>query len=335
MAKVFRCYGLHLSANRMIPELVPAHADTQAEVHLHFGGLPHGLIRAGAGWSPEGTGSKAGRFGRPEAIAWPRGNQSAFRLRYEDSTTFVIDPSASRIWAVWPPALSFEDTVVYLLGPVLAFVLRLRGIICLHASAVAMNGQAVAFIGPSGAGKSTAAAAFARRGVAVLTDDLLALGEQGGGVVVHPGYARLRLWPESVDMLYDRPATLPALTPNWDKRYLDLQRDRDAFERHSLPLGAIYLLDLRCEHPAAPFVQSLGASESFLNLLANVRGEVHLNKQAHRRAFGVLGRLARRLPIRRVIGRTGRNALPSLCEAIAEDLQSPSGAFHARAGAYV
>jgi hypothetical protein len=95
------------------------------------------------------------------------------------------------------------------------------------------------------------------------------------------------------------------------------------------------LLDLRRENPAAPFVQSLGASESLLNLLANVRGEVHLDKQAHRRAFDLLGRLARRLPIRRVIGRPGCHGLPSLCEAIIEDLQSPSGALLVRAGAYV
>ena len=49
------------------------------------------------------------------------------------------------------------------LGPVFAFVLRLRGAVTFHASAVRI-GDAVAFLGPQGAGKSTTAAALALRG---------------------------------------------------------------------------------------------------------------------------------------------------------------------------
>ncbi len=45
-------------------------------------------------------------------------------------------------------------------GRLMAYLLRQRGCLPLHASGVAIGGQAVLFLGESGAGKSTTAAAF-------------------------------------------------------------------------------------------------------------------------------------------------------------------------------
>ncbi|NIM27202.1 MAG: hypothetical protein GTO67_14755 [Gammaproteobacteria bacterium] len=138
------------------------------------------------------------------------GGADGFRMRYEDGTDFVIDRRGTRIWASWHEPMTLEDTAVYLLGPVLAFALRLRGVTCLHASAVVVDAGVVALVGPSGVGKSTTVAAFAERGFAVLCDDTLALEERESDVIAHPGYPRLRLWPEAVHLLHGEPAAAHA-----------------------------------------------------------------------------------------------------------------------------
>src|SRR5271156_6758875 len=73
-----------------------------------------------------------------------------------------------------------------------------------------------------GAGKSTTAAAFARRGFAILSDDVSALWDCRPPFLLQPAYPQLRLWPSSVRLLFGADDALPPLTPNWDKRGLDL-----------------------------------------------------------------------------------------------------------------
>ena len=113
---------------------------------------------------------------------------------------------------------TFEDLLTYLLGPVLGFLLHLRGVPCLHGSAVAVEEGAVAFLGPAGSGKSTTAALFARHGHGVFSDDIVPVHEKDEPFLVHPGYNYLRLWPESGRMLFGAAETLPRITPTWGKR---------------------------------------------------------------------------------------------------------------------
>ncbi len=325
MSLIFRAYGLRLGANRIIPGLTPSPAESRVDVHIQLGSKPAGVPEAFPNALGPRTNQDIDEYGRPEAISWPPNGGHGFRLRYDDGSVFIVDERGTRIWAVWPKSLTLEDTAVYLLGPVLALALRLRGITCLHASAFSVDGRAVALVGPSGAGKSTIAAAFAGRGFAVLSDDMLALEDQHDNFIAHPGYPRLRLWPDAVGILYGAPAALPRLTPNWDKRYLDLQSNGCRFERQPLSLSAIYLLDERRDDPTAPFVESLTASAGLLNLLANSRGDFHPDRQSHRREFDMLGRVVQRVSVRRVVARTRPHSLARLCDVILDDLQSISG----------
>ncbi len=324
MDATFGVYGLRLGSNRNIPGLVPRAFEPRVDVRIHFGSLPGAALNF-APREPDGrTAPAAGASGQPEAVSWrlDDGHGKAFRLRYDDGTEFIVDDSGSRIWAVWPASLTLEDTAVYLLGPVLAFVLRLRGSVCLHASAFSVNGRAVALVGPSGAGKSTTAAALAVRGFSVLCDDLLAIAHDNGNIVVHPGYPRLRLWPDASNLLSGVPGELPRLTPNWDKRYLQLEDDADSPDRQPLALAAVYLLDERRNDTETPVVESLDARARLLSLLANLRGDFHLDKDSYRREFEMLGHVAKRVPVRRVVGCPGPASVPRLCDAILEDVSS-------------
>lgn len=71
----------------------------------------------------------------------------------------------------------------FLLGTGLAVICHQRGLLPVHASTVAIDGAAVAFVGDSGSGKSTLAAIFHERGHGVLHDDLAVIDLDGGGAV--------------------------------------------------------------------------------------------------------------------------------------------------------
>lgn len=67
----------------------------------------------------------------------------------------------------------------------------LHGLEVLHASAVVVDGRAIALTAASGTGKSSLGAHLVAAGATFLTDDVLALEDGEGGPVAHPGIARL------------------------------------------------------------------------------------------------------------------------------------------------
>lgn len=243
-----------------------------------------------------------------------------FGLLYADGTRFAVDRRACKMWADWSEKCTLEDACTYLLGPVMGFVLRLRGTICLHASAVAMSGRAIALVGQPGAGKSTMAAAFACSGYQVISDDVVALGDKGGPqFFVQPGYPRVNLWPDSVRGLFGSEDALPRITPTWDKRYLTLGRNGHGFASSPLPLEAVYILDSRDETLTAPIIEEVSGKEAFMALVANTYVNYLLDQDMRRTEFDVLGRLVSSIPVRRVRPPAEPSALFNLCEAIAAD----------------
>jgi hypothetical protein len=91
-----------------------------------------------------------------------------------------------------------------LLGIVMSVLLERRGTLCLHASAVDIGGRAALFLGDKGAGKSTLLSALVQAGHTPLTDDLVAVTQARDAVdtlVIQPGYARVKLWPDSLSAL--------------------------------------------------------------------------------------------------------------------------------------
>jgi hypothetical protein len=259
--------------------------------------------------------------GDPALAVWEAGGGHFFRLRYADGTEFLVSRSGARVWGAWPDSLTLDDTATYLLGPILGFVLRLRGGVCLHASAVALADRAVALLGQAGAGKSTTAAAFARCGVPVLSDDVAPLEDRGGTILVQPGSPRLRLWSDSAQALFGAPDALPLLTPNWNKRYLDLGADDWPFQEKPLALGAVYVLGERSEDPGAPFVEPLSPRQGLMELVGNTYVNYLLDRTMRAREFGLLGRLVRSVPVRRVVPHEDPARLAALCQVIVKDFQ--------------
>ncbi len=313
----YRCsiYGLGVVANRPIPTVPPSQIGS-AELRVSFGVVPQ-LDAEGVETSY--VADYHDDCGNPVLVVSKVEDGKFYRFRYADRTEFVIDEAGSEIWAAWPDTLTLEDTATYLLGPVMGFVLLLRGLFCLHASAIAVGDRAIALIGPAGAGKSTTAAAFSARGFSVLAEDVVTLDDCGDRFLVRPGYPCIRLWPTSVAALYGREAQLPRLTPNWDKCYLDLTQSHRAFEAKPLPLRAIYLLGARSDDARAPFVEDLGRTEAMMSLVANTYATKLMDKKMRAREFEVLGRVLANVPLRRVTPHSDSRKLSILCDRLLAD----------------
>ncbi|HEY2462359.1 MAG TPA: hypothetical protein VGI16_16235 [Candidatus Acidoferrum sp.] len=316
----YSVFGLLVRSNLPLPDMTAANATedpADLEIYIATSPFPQGRM-AGSGEELVYVSSYTEESGEPSLRIWGAPEDGLLRLAYCDGTQFWLDRNGTELWACWSETTSLANTFSYLLGPVLGLLMRLRGVICLHASAVAFGDYSVAFVGAEGAGKSTTAAAFAREGHGVISDDVVALVERDGVFHIMPAYPHVRLWPESVTMLYGSADALPPFMEGWDKRRLEL-RESTSFEKRILPLGAVYLLGER-EGPAAA-VTDVPAQTGFLTLVANTYATNLLDKEKRGQEFAALGRLMGSVPIRQVCAAKGRDDVGELCRVVRADFE--------------
>lgn len=118
-------------------------------------------------------------------------------FRYHGLVDVLIPPDQRQVRCLLLPEAEEAMLPVILAGNVISSLLLLRGECVLHASAVECDGQAVALVGRSQSGKSTLAALAALNGARLVTDDVLRVVEDSGGLVCHRGGSDLRLRPSS------------------------------------------------------------------------------------------------------------------------------------------
>ena len=75
---------------------------------------------------------------------------ASFFFCYSEGTHVLVNDAGSEIDAWWDPPLTAADAADYLLGGILAFVVRRRGMLPLHASAVVLDVGAVCGCGRRG-----------------------------------------------------------------------------------------------------------------------------------------------------------------------------------------
>ncbi|MFZ0882214.1 MAG: hypothetical protein WAN14_02335 [Candidatus Acidiferrales bacterium] len=326
----YAAFGLLLRCNIELPELTPVdpgcagvrlEESDSCTVIVHMkGSSSRSETVAAASEELSYAGPYSAQAGDSALKIWKARDGRYLRLAYFDGTQFWLDPQGTQIWVTWPDDLTAEHAAAYLLGPVLGLLLRIRGVTCLHASAVAFGEKAVAFVGSAGAGKSTTAAALARRGHAVLSDDVVTLADRGGTVFVHPAYPFLHLWPESVEWLYGSAEMLPRFIPNYEKRCLSLGKRELRFEDSPLPLTAIYILGERRGDPA-PILEEITPQRAFLALVANTYATNAIERSLRAKEFEVLGRLVPRIRIRQLCAHQDVRRISDLCDLIFHDME--------------
>jgi hypothetical protein len=318
MNSTYSAFGLHLRSNIPIPGLTAINELSESpDIEVHLCSSPVGTNQ---GESKTDhliyTSAYTDAAGEPALRVWQIGESEYIRLDYYDGVQFWLDSTGENAWAVWPESSTLENVSTYLVGPVLGLLLRFRGVVCLHASAVTLGDRAVVFLGPEGAGKSTTAASMAQRGHAVIADDVVGLVEQNGRFSVLPAYPHLSLWPDSVKMLYGPDKALPTLSPDWGKQLLSLAANRLKFEQRNLPLGAIFILGERSSDSRAPFIESMPHREGLLSMVANSFATNLLDQDMRAHEFSLLGRVLSEVPIRHLRPNTDATHIQRLCEAV-------------------
>ena len=247
------------------------------------------------------------------------GSGEFFELAYGDEALFFVDAAAKRLWGTCLPPLTHEDVATYLLGPVMGFVLRRRNVLALHASAVCVGGQVLAFCGESQAGKSTTAAALALRGIPVLCEDITPFVEEDGRFQVEPGYPRVCLWPDAVEKLLGARDALPRLTPSWEKFFLPLDGRNAKFEEQRRVVRAVYLFAPRVAEADAPRIEAISTREALLDLVQNTYMNWLLDRRQRAAEFDALSKLVTRVPVRRIVPHLDPGRIGALCELIVAD----------------
>ncbi|GAB4015807.1 serine kinase [Spirosoma koreense] len=169
----------------------------------------------------------------------------------------VARDGADRLWLDWSPLARFlavggkdlfvdtasadEDLLsLFTMSEAMGLLLFQRGYFLLHGSAIQLNNKGIVFIGEPGAGKSTTLAAFANRGVSIMSDDLVCIrvDEQGKGTLI-PAFAQIKIWKKSVDGLQIAKEGLERVREGANKFswYGSV-----AFEENAVPLEQIFVL---------------------------------------------------------------------------------------------
>jgi len=312
----YSVFGLRVHVNRPVHTFLPA-VSSEPDVRLHLEGSHprpfENLDRIE--WC---RGTDLDEFGEPCLRGWKLGGGAFFHFQYTDGVDFFFDQTGESVWAFWPEHVDLDYVLTYLAGPIFGYLLLVRGMTCLHGSAVAVEGKAVAVLGPKGAGKSTTAAALALSRFPVLSDDIVAVTEHDGQFLVQPAFLRLCLWPQSVEALYGSPEALPRLTESWEKQGLELGKGTCQFQEQPLPLAAIYVLGERISPDPRGTISPLAPRESLLRLLGNTFGS-HLPNARQAQEFDALARLVSRVPTRRVTPHPSPSHIRGLCSTILED----------------
>ena len=280
-------FALKINSEVELPELSPASG--QADVTIRLGGVRRTESLASI----------------DDERAYPR-DIGAFHIR-----------NGREIIADLLPHADAGAVRTLLAGRLMGYLLRQRGYLALHASAIALNGRAALFLGESGAGKSTMAAAFHARGCQVLADDVAAVRFANGGVELQPAWPGIRLLDDSRKAIGMEAAPADFQIDKY------LYRLNGSGDSGAVPVGRIYLLDYHSNgeshvHSSVlaglPAVAALNAH----SLLRSWRADARLRQVNLDRAAGV----AAAASVRRLARPRSLDLLPRLVDFVEADMMA-------------
>jgi hypothetical protein len=289
----FASYGLIVESTMAVPGVMPAPPGLRPDVVVRLAQSDHAAIDGGAGEIIRYASPERDEHDTPWMTVY---DGAAHRFVYSEGAQFLISRDGTAVEGAWRAPLTESDAASYLLGPVLAFVLRLRGVVPLHAGAVVVRGGAFVFAGPAGAGKSSTVAAFGALGYDVLSDDVVPIRVRANDVCADPGFPRVSVWDDTASaVLGPGMSALRPWSETYGKRCLDLDDRGFRFCERSVPVTSIFILGPRSDRgvPAAPFKPRAAV----LALAANTYGSYLLDPRLREVEFALLASVAGRVPV--------------------------------------
>jgi hypothetical protein len=165
-------------------------------------------------------------------------NDTEFLLRLPGVAAYYVRDGVE-ILVDREPGAPELDVRSYLMGSLFAVLCHQRGLLPLHASAIATPQGAVAFLGSSGAGKSSIAAFLSQRGHRILADDICLIDPAAPrDQRVLPVAPWLKLWSATLDAMGESSSGLPRV-------FSDDEKYRYGLQQHEAPtrLAELILLE--------------------------------------------------------------------------------------------
>ena len=297
-ARRYAAYGLCIGSEISLP-LPPASRERGTEVDIRIGAVPKTLtaprVRRGAWEAAPGV--------------FLMSVDGVARYLVRDGREITVQPARNGDQAV----------NAFLLGSVFAACLKQRGVLTVHASAIATADGAVLFAGHSGSGKSTLLAALLQRGHAMLCDDVTGILPDGSGrSVALPAWPGLRLWADAVNALgWDGTGrVLRPVREGMEKFLVSAERYRET----PLPVGAVVVLTRH--NRDAVEIEALQPGAAFEHLLQRTyRKRYARGLGREQEQFQALAALAGRVPVVRVAQPIMRLPLDALTDRVEACLQ--------------
>ena len=313
----YQVYGLRLTSNIPLPQLQASTVgegvgENVGEQNVSFEYVPNadgsGLVDSSAQLVkrfPTTLGDDLALYRQAEEVV----------LRWEGRYDFSISSDGRTVRCQSMPGQDVAGVRATLYGAILSYVLHVKGTANLHASAVVTPRGALGFMADPGTGKSTLAAACAKAGQPLLTDDLLALEERPEGFIAFPGFASVSLSNLSLGALFqNRAAKGPAPTGE-GKRRLVVDGRWARFADTPVPLRGLIVLR-RGSARAPTSMERLPRLEAFRSLLDHTNCMSILSIDLLRRQMKFLARLANEIPVWDLSFPTGFTRLEGLVEEV-------------------
>ena len=216
----YQVYGLTVHSEILLPQLVSRTENDLADIVVRYGNVPKSLD------NPTDQGRD-----------WEISSRQ-FLLKIDGVAKYWAN-GLEEVWIDRDSHASDDDVRLFLLGSTLGFLLHLRHILPLHASAIRTERGAVLFTGVSGAGKSTTLSAMVQRGYAMLADDVSGIVmDKNGYPLVLPAFPSSRLFADSAAKLNRSTKGLSQVKTSLNKYLFPV----DNFCREPIPLDAVYIL---------------------------------------------------------------------------------------------
>ncbi len=214
---------------------------------------------------------------------------------------------------------------IRLLGQVLSYWLERQGIPALHASAVVVEGRAVAFLSSRRGGKSTLAASFLQAGHPLLADDILPVEDREGSPVVRPGYPQMRLWPEAASYFLGASEDFPRVHPAYSKRRVPVGGDGfGSFCNASKELACLYLPE-QFQPPSQcndVEITAVSPRDAVIELVRHsFSAEIVEAARLQPQRLRFFSQMAQKVPVRRIAYPRGLQHLLETREAILDDIK--------------
>ncbi|MGH9104680.1 MAG: hypothetical protein ACRDZX_02365 [Acidimicrobiales bacterium] len=279
-----RHHGLNFLAPFPLGE--PCSTGSQADV----------VVRVGAtkpvGTSPPGPVVADLRVG-DRALYTVYRSAEGYLVRAHGTCEFRVDRDATSVVCEPGPGCTEGLVAVLVGGTVASFLLTLRGYAVLHASAVRWRGQTLAFVGRSGKGKTTLAALCCAAGAELVSDDVVTLVHDGGGISCFGLGRELRLREVASGIADLFPPPGPGRRRTADER-LAIAPARAAAELN--PIAAVVLpCPVRDRDDVTTEV--LAPSAAVAHLLGNSRVPAMVPANMQRSYFEAVADLAAAVPV--------------------------------------